>query len=158
MKNLCFRPYLIFAICLICIGSLSLTLFASSDSTIDDQLTSSISELKDIRNQVSNLAKTIYVNKLNDKDSQANQNTLNLYTQKVSQIRSTLTDLSTNNTLTKAQKATTSTLIAISSYIQYLINNLNGYANSIDPVDQFDLLANHFQVTSLITQFFSYVE
>lgn len=158
MKIISFKHYLCSLICLICIGSLSLTLFASSTSTIDMQLTSSISDLKDIENQVVNSAKTIYINKLNNKANDANQSSLDLYSQKVTQIRSNLAQLNNDTTLNKAQKTKTSTLIATASYMLFLIENLGDYIHSTDPMEQFDLLSTHFQVLSLITQIFSYVE
>ncbi|MEF9960918.1 MAG: hypothetical protein RR448_09495 [Niameybacter sp.] len=61
-------------------------------------------------------------------------------------------------TLSKAQKTKVSTLVAVSSYILYMIKNLEEYSDATDALLQFELLSIHFQVDALLNQIFGYVD
>ncbi|MHC1747276.1 MAG: hypothetical protein AB9856_02665 [Cellulosilyticaceae bacterium] len=144
-------------ILLLCFIFFTVSVFSTTQNNGDKIIKDNYILLSSIQKQLNGIAKSIFINDVNETSNSTIPNQLNFFNNQLKEIKKNISEALTElKSLTIPQSNILHAMLTIDSYLEIIINEIQYLLKESDPSIQYDLYNTIFFINSLINQLLSF--
>ena len=144
-------------ILLLCFIFFTVSVFSTTQNNGDKIIKDNYILLSSIQKQLNGIAKSIFINNVNETSNSTIPNQLNFFNNQLKEIKKNISEALTElKSLTIPQSNILHAMLTIDSYLEIIINEIQYLLKESDPSIQYDLYNTIFFINSLINQLLSF--